>query len=146
MVNQILNQIKHIKSLWTVSALITASLLLGVIGIPAMASAGGVSTTASCTIYGVPKTVASGLGVTPTIAVTNTGNTAFTTTVNVTESLVSKDGSKGGNAGQLVTVPANQSFEFKGGTLYAESGYKIKVVAKSSNPKFNCQAALNLID
>jgi hypothetical protein len=140
MISQKLKRIKRVKNLWTISALAAASLILGVAGVPAIASAGSVSTTASCTIYGVPKIVASGLGVTPTIAVTNTGNTAFTTTVNVTESLVSKNGSKGGGAGQLVTVPANQSFEFKGGTLYAESGYKIKVIAKSVSPKFSCQA------
>lgn len=132
--------IRQMRAFWATSVVVSASVLLAALGIPALASAGGVSTTASCTIYGVPKTVASGLGVTPTIAVTNNGNTPFTTTVNVTESLVSKAGSKGGGAGQEVTVPANQSFEFKGGTLYAESGYKIKIVAKSASPKFDCRA------
>lgn len=140
MTRQMLDRIMQTKIFLATSAVIAVAALLGAFGVPAIASAGGVSSTASCSIYGVPKTVESGLGVTPTIAVTNNGDTPFTTTVNVTESLVSKAGSKGGGDVQPVTVPANQSFEFKAGTIYAESGYKIKVVAKSANPKFDCRA------
>ncbi len=138
MVKQFINKTKQLKS--SLAALAALMTLMGVVVMPGLASAAP-SSYASCQIYDVPSIVASGNGVTPTVAVTNTSDSSFTTYVSVRESLVSKNGPKGGGAGQEVTVAANQSFEFQGGTLYAEPGYKIKIVARSTtDPKFHCKA------
>jgi len=138
--NQIASRITTFKARWAALAVVIATVGLGGIGIPAMASAGGVSTTASCSISSVPKTVTSGTFITPTITVNNSGNTPFTTTVDGVQSEISKAGSKGGGFEQQVTVPANSSVSFQGGTTETQAGYKFKVVAKSTNPKFNCRA------
>ncbi len=129
--------IKQLKDCRIIASLvITGAAIIG-FALPAVASA---SSGVICQVYGVPAEVANGLGVTPTIAVTNNTNSPINATVDGTESLVSKAGSKGGGFEQDITVPANQSFEFKGGTLTAESGYKIKIVAKSHRPDFSCRA------
>jgi hypothetical protein len=100
-----------------------------------------------CSITGVPATVASGLGVTPTVVVNNFASTPYTTTMSVDEIMTTPTGgSKGGGSQTDVSVPANSSVQVKGGTLYGQTGYVMRFTAtSSSNPSFSCTATTKVI-
>ena len=101
----------------------------------------------SCEITGVPATVASGLGVTPTVVVTNWASAPFNDTVALDEIMTtSTGGSKGGGSETAVSVPVNSSVEFKGGTLYGQTGYTMKFTATSvSNPNYSCSVTAQVL-
>ena len=139
-----LSLIKQMKSRLLASVFAVA--IIGVAGVPAIVSATSSPKTASCSIAGVPSTATNGEDITPIITVTNNSSTPFSTTVSVTQSEISKAGSKGGAFDEPVQVKANSSVFFQGGTSEAQTGYRFKVVVKSlGKPHFSCSARSALV-
>lgn len=148
MISQRLHSIKQIKTYWVAPAMVMATLGFAGLATPAIASAQSSSAkTASCSITGVPATVTNGEAITPTVTVTNNGTSTFTSTVTTIEELVQKGGGKGGAGENTVTVTPGQSVQFQGGTVFAETGYKVKIVSKSiGKPHFRCKSIVAKID
>ncbi|HEY4963895.1 MAG TPA: hypothetical protein VIH90_04330 [Candidatus Saccharimonadales bacterium] len=139
MIKRLNSAVIKVKALWLVPLLSILTLSLSGAITPAVSSAQGLP-VASCVITDIPATPIDGTYVTPTVVVTNNGTKTFTTTVNVMEGSYNKSGGRGGEAEGTVTVAPGQNAQFQGGSLLAQSGYKIKMVAKSvGKPHFSCK-------
>jgi hypothetical protein len=96
---------------------------------------------ATCVIENVPTSVGAGVGVTPTIVVTNIGTGKFSTTVKVNEN----NGHAGGGASATLTINPGKSKQFSGGTLYGTSGETLTFTASSNKPSYSCTQSSQVV-
>jgi hypothetical protein len=132
--------LEQAKTLWALPALVV--FIISSIGIlaPAVSSAQSIPANGvGCRITGVPRFVTNGQAVTPTIVVINKSQATVNTNVSVIESLINHKSGKGGGDIQPVSVSANSRFQFTDGTLYAQTGYRIRITASSTSPEFTCK-------
>lgn len=99
---------------------------------------------ATCTITNVPKNILNTQEIFPTVTIKNTGQKAFTDSVQVNDILISPNGTEAStSSSNAIAVPVKGTDSFVSDMVYAKTNYSVKVVATSTDPAFNCSVTTN---